>query len=106
MTKRTCPWCGGRNLILRNCSGSDPKHQNASYHYWEDSDCGYKEKTTSDEYYDYKKHEFVTCEREIVSVHKTRPPLPPHQQPEYLRSGKIPDKVVEPGQITLDEVPA
>ena len=65
----------------------DPKRQYTSYHYWQDPDCGYSEKTSTDEYYDYNKSAFVQCEREIISFHKPRPPLPAHQQPEYLRKG-------------------
>ena len=100
MTKRTCPWCGGQNLILRNVSGMDPKRQNASYHYWDDPECGYSEKTSTTEYHDYKTGKTIECEREIISVHKPRAPIPAYQQPEYLRNGAL-TKDVPLGQITL-----
>ena len=55
--------------------------------YWEDRDCGYREVTTPDEWYDYQLSKFVTGEPEIIRIHKPRPSLPAHQQPEYLRKG-------------------
>jgi hypothetical protein len=103
MTKRTCPWCGGPNLILRNCSGDDPKRDHASYLYWEDRDCGYREKTSHDARYDKKTQSWVPCEMEVYEIHKPRPPLPAHQQPAYLRYGlHQPEPVeAEQGQQTL-----
>jgi len=101
MTRRTCPWCGGDNLILRSCSGSDPKRHHTSYNFWEDNKCGYKEKTSATEYYDYEKSAFVSCEREIISIHKPRPPLPDYQQQDYIRNGiSVP---IPENQSTLGE---
>lgn len=99
MTKRTCPWCGGNNLILTSCSGNDPKRHHASFQFWEDRECGYREKTSATEYYDYQKNCFVECEREVIAVHRPRPPLPEHQQPEYLRRS-LP-AAAPPGQCVL-----
>jgi len=65
--------------------GEHPYYINVVY--WEDRDCGYREVTTPDEWYDYKLSKFVTGEPEILKVHKPRPPLPVHQQAEYLRKG-------------------
>lgn len=79
----------------------DPKRHHASYHYWQDSDCGYSEKTSSDEYYDHGKSAFVTCEREIISFHKPRSPLPVYQQPEYLRQNKVIVETAPVGQMEL-----
>jgi hypothetical protein len=111
MTKRQCPWCGGSNLRRTESNtlqdtrpGDHPYYINVVY--WEDRDCGYREVTTPDEWYDYKLSSFVTGEREILRVHKPNPPLPAHQQPEYLRSGKISSTPVEPGQMTFEEAPA
>jgi hypothetical protein len=103
MTKRACPWCGGPNLILTNCSGQDPKRCFTSYLYWEDRECGYREKTSSDKYYDYGKSAFVTCGMEVIGFHKPRPPLPAHQQPEYLRKGIVIADVPR-GQMTFERV--
>lgn len=102
MTKRTCPWCGGPNLILTNVSGMDPKRQYSSYHYWEDRECGYREKTSGTEYYDYQKSALVSCEREIISFRKPRPPLPVYRQAEYLRHGIVAE--VPRGQTEIKEV--
>lgn len=79
----------------------DPKRSYASYHYWQDPDCGYSEKTSCDEYYDYKKSAFVKCEREIISVHKPRAPLLAYQQPEYLRQNYTAPAEHAPGQMEL-----
>jgi hypothetical protein len=108
MTKRKCPWCGGENLTLTECSGQDPKRQFSSYQHWHDRECGYSEKTSGTEYYDYRESKFVECEREIISFHKPRAPLPAHQQPAYLRYGlHKPEPVeVEQGQQVLGGVPA
>ncbi len=38
-TSRICPWCGGPNLRITNVMGC------TNTVYWEDCDCGYREKT-------------------------------------------------------------
>ena len=101
MTKRTCPWCGSENLILRSCSGQNPELGHTSYHYWEDPLCGYKEKTSAGEVYNYEKKQFEPCEVVVYQVHKPRPPLPGYKQPEYLRKGLKSVKIPE-GQVTID----
>ena len=78
----------------------DPKRQYASYHYWADRECGYSEKTSGEEYYDYVKKVFVPCEREVISFHKPRTHLPAYQQPEYLRKGIVVE--VPEGQTALE----
>ena len=95
MTFRICPWCGGQNLRLDNVSGEAL--------YWKDSECGYSEVTTHREKYDYTEKKLVPQEMKVLRFHRPRPPLPAHQQPEYLRSGKIPD-ICEPDQMTFDKI--
>jgi hypothetical protein len=69
--------------------------------YWEDRDCGYREVTTPDEWYDYQLSKFVMGEREVLRVHKPRAPLPVHQQPEYLRNGIAVVEIAR-GQQTIE----
>lgn len=57
--------------------------------YWKDGDCGYREVTTSKERYDYNLHKMFSQDVKVISFKKPRPPLPAHQQPEYLRKGII-----------------
>ena len=109
MTKRVCPWCGGENLRCVNSNtlqdtrpGEHPYY--ISVVYWEDRDCGFREVTTPDERYDYKSSKIVEQDREVLRIHKPRPPLPENQQPEYLRKGiVVPD--IPQGQITFEKVP-
>jgi hypothetical protein len=109
MTKRQCPWCGGQNLHIVNVGGNDPKHGNSSCCYWEDRDCGYREKTTGSEYYNYSESKFIPIDPpyQIIEFHKPSPPLPVHQQPEYLRNG-IKTTEAPQGQQSLfgEKVPA
>jgi len=104
MTKRTCPWCGGPDLRIENCMATDSMCKDGAIH-WKDKDCGYSEVTTHSERYDYKLHKFIPQEMTVLRFHKPRPPLPVHQQPEYLRKGIVAPDVPQ-GQTTLDEVPA
>jgi len=103
MTKRTCPWCGGPNLHIVNVGGDDPKHEHSSLCYWEDRDCGYREKTTGSEYYSYKQSKTIQIDppHQIVEFHKPSPPVPVHQQPEYMRKG-MSMPVIVPGQTTFE----
>lgn len=107
MTSRTCPWCGGKNLHITNVMGENPNtaaHQHTLIIYWEDRDCGYREKTSNDEYYDYKQSKFVPIvpPYQIISFSKPRPPLPVYMQPEYLRSG-IQVSEAPKGQMVIEE---
>ncbi len=106
MTKRKCPWCGGDNLVR---IGSNTVHSTRpgdpywiQVVYWEDRECGYRETTTPDEVYDYAKNQCVEKEREIIRVHKPRPPLPEREMPEYLRRSKIP-VAAPPGQLVIGD---
>jgi hypothetical protein len=110
MTKRICPWCGGSDLrrvgsnTLQDTRPGDHPYY-ISVVYWEDHDCGYREVTTPDEWYDYQLSKFVQGEREVLRFHKPRPALPEYQQPEYLRKGiVVPD--IPRGQQTFEEVTA
>lgn len=101
MTKRSCPWCGGV-IKIKNCMATDSMCSDGAIH-WEDRDCGYREVTTNDEWYDYKLGKFVSQEVRVLRYHKPRSPLPVHQQTEYLRKGiVIPD--IPKGQITFEKV--
>ena len=111
MTKRTCPWCGRKdglyitNVMSDNKGGpGQPVWMSHSRLYWEDRECGYREVTWSDEWYDYNKGEHGSNPGvfPIISFHKPLPPLPVHQQPEYLRKGTVvPD--IPQGQMTFEE---
>ena len=48
MTSRVCPWCGGKNLRVTNVMSETETI------YWEDRDCGYREKTGYDPDYAFK----------------------------------------------------
>lgn len=48
MTSRECPWCGGKNLHIKNVMGTTQTI------YWEDRDCGYREQTGYGEDYPFK----------------------------------------------------
>jgi hypothetical protein len=99
MTKRTCPWCGGPNLHIVNVMSNDTI-------YWEDRDCGYRDQTCGSEYYDYNLSKMIQHEEpyKVKKFYKPRPPLPVHQQPEYLRKG-IAVSDTPKGQQVLGSVP-
>lgn len=108
MTRRTCPWCGGPNLIrVESNTLQDTRHGEHPYYvsvvYWEDRDCGYREVTTPEEEYDYTQSKFVARDREVLRIHKPRAPLPVHQQPEYLRNGIVVVEIVRGQQILGSE---
>jgi hypothetical protein len=71
--------------------------------YWEDRDCGYREVTTPEEVYDYKREQFVNLEIRILRFHKPRPPLPEREQPDYLRQSIVAQEVPQ-GQQKLEAV--
>jgi hypothetical protein len=61
MTMRTCPYCGGKKLTLISCISSTQKM------YWVDRECGYREITTYDQYYDYNRETLMDQEMEVLS---------------------------------------
>lgn len=91
MTSRTCPWCGGKNLHIKNCMATDSMCPSGAIH-WEDKECGYTEVTTHSERYDYKLEKYVPQEMKVLRFHKPTPPLPENQRPEYLRSNPTKNK--------------
>lgn len=110
MTSRLCPWCGGPNLRrIESNTLQDTRPGEHPYYISvvsrEDRDCGYREVTTPEEEYDYKLSKFVTHDREVLRVHKPRPPLPAHQQPEYLRKGVVVVPVRQVDQVTITDAP-
>ena len=50
MTTRKCPWCGGKNLRITNVMGES----SGGHIYWEDRDCGYRERTGHGPNYEFR----------------------------------------------------